>query len=101
MLQVADVAEAVPLRALLGIVVVEHVVEAEQAVRLEARQYMLGGLAFEQRRVGIVQARVEAEIALLDLRAAWMTPFGVRKLRHPRSSSSPNTPQQKSAAHPS
>src|SRR5581483_6583513 len=65
--KIADVAEAVPLAAFLGVVVVEDVVVAQQPVFLEARQDVLSWLALEQRRVGVVDRSVEAEdLAALD-----------------------------------
>ena len=57
----ADVREAVPLAALLRVVAVERIVEAEQAEALEAHDVVLGGTPREQRRVGVVDFRIEPE----------------------------------------
>src|SRR5208282_3460631 len=57
----ANVREAVPLAALLRVVTVERVVEAEQAETLEAHDVVLGGTPREQRRVGVIDFRIEPE----------------------------------------
>ena len=61
MLDVADVAEAVPLAAFLGVVVIDGVVVAEQSVAREAQDGVLGGIAIEQRRRRVIDFGIEAE----------------------------------------
>src|ERR1700730_4657935 len=59
--EVANVPEPVPLAAFLGVVVIEHVVVSEQPPVFETLLGVLDGRALEERRVGIVNRRVEAK----------------------------------------
>ena len=94
----ADVREAVPLAALLGVVAVERVVETEQAEALEAHDVVLGRTPREQRRVGVIDFRIEPEDGALAhqarrvdhaLRASGNSGIRVRRRRRTRPTTIP------------